>query len=71
MFGLAVIELVSGPRILGADFWLRVGTAVLALALIPFDLAPLTVVVVLATALVLQVVYELARHEAHTKGAEI
>jgi low temperature requirement protein LtrA len=71
MFGLAVIELVSGLTILGADFWLRVGTAALALALLPFELAPLTVVVVLATVLVLQVVYELARHEAHVHGAEV
>jgi low temperature requirement protein LtrA len=65
MFGLAVIELVTSARLFDEDFWLRLGTAVFALALIPLDLSPVTVVVLLALALVLQVGYEIARHEDH------
>jgi low temperature requirement protein LtrA len=71
MLGLATIELASGPRIPDADFWLRVVTLVLALALIPLDLSPLATVAVLAAALAAQVVYELARHEGHAHEAEI
>jgi hypothetical protein len=66
MFGLAAIQLVAGTVLLDTDFWLRLGTAGLALALVPFDLSPLTVVSVLAVGLASQVAYELARHEAHT-----
>ena len=66
MFGLAVIQLVAGTVLLDTDFWLRLGTAGLALLLVPFDLSPLTVVLLLAVGLASQVAYELARHEAHT-----
>ena len=65
MVGLAVIQLVSGPVVFDADVWLRLGTGALALVLIPFDLSPLTVMLVLAAVLVAQVAYELARHESH------
>ena len=71
MFGLASIELVSARRLFETDFWLRVATAVFALVLVPFDLSPLTVVLLLAGALVAQVAYELARHEAHTQTSGI
>ena len=37
-----------------------------ALGGVPFGLSPLIVVIVLAVLLVVQVAYELARHEAHT-----
>jgi low temperature requirement protein LtrA len=66
MFGLAVIQLVAGEVFLDTDFWLRLGTAGFALALVPFDLSPLTVILLLAAGLVAQVAYELARHDAHT-----
>ena len=71
MLGLAAIELVSGPRAVDADFWVRISTLGLALALIPLDLSPLSTLVLLAAALVAQVVYELARHEGHAHEAEI
>jgi low temperature requirement protein LtrA len=65
MLGLAAIELVSAARAVDADFWLRLATLVLALVLIPLNSSPLWTLVVLAAALVFQVVYELARHERH------
>jgi hypothetical protein len=65
MFGLAVIDAVAPPVVFDADFWLRSGTAGFALVLVPFDFAPLTVLLMLAAVLVAQVVFELARHEAH------
>jgi len=71
MFGLAAIELAAAPVPFDTDFWLRVGTAVFALALIPFDLSPLTIVLLLAAAVVAQVAYELARHEQHARPAEL
>jgi low temperature requirement protein LtrA len=71
MLGLAAIELVSPPRILDEDFWLRVATLVLALVLVPLDLSPLSTLIVLAAALAAQVVYELASHEGHAREAEI
>jgi hypothetical protein len=71
MLGLAVIELVSRPRAVDTDFWLRLATLVLALALVPLDRAPLSILLVLAGALVAQVVFELARHEGHAHEAEI
>jgi hypothetical protein len=71
MLGLAVIELVSHPGALDADLWLRLGTLVLALAFVPVDASPQSVLVVFAAALIAQVVYELARHEAHAGAAEI
>jgi low temperature requirement protein LtrA len=65
MLGLAAVELVMPPYWLATDFWLRVATAVLALALIPFAsaLSPLVIVWILAGALVLQVAVELLGHE--------
>jgi low temperature requirement protein LtrA len=65
MLGLAAIQLVAGTVVLDTDVWLRLGTAVVALVLIPLELAPLAVVLVLAAVLVAQVAFELARHEAH------
>jgi hypothetical protein len=67
MLGLAVIQLVATAVFLDTDFWLRLATAALALLLVPFELSPLTVVVVLAAVLIAQVGYELVRHEAHTQ----
>src|SRR5262245_23175841 len=70
MAGLAAVELVMPPYWLAIDFWTRVATAVLALALIPFasSLSPLVIVWILAAALVGQVVVELLGHERHVKG---
>ncbi len=70
MTGLAAVELVMPPYWRAIDFWLRVGTAVLALALIPFasSLSPLAIVWILAAALVIQVVVELIGHEQHIEG---
>ena len=70
MTGLAAVELVMPPYWRAIDFWLRVGTAVLALALIPFAsfLSPLAIVWILAAALVIQVVVELIGHEQHIEG---
>jgi low temperature requirement protein LtrA len=70
MLGLAAVELVMPPYWLAADFWFRVGTAVLALALIPFAsvLSPLVIVWILAGALVIQVAVELLGHEQHVDG---
>jgi low temperature requirement protein LtrA len=69
MSGLAVIDAVAPPAVFDVDFWLRSGTAAFALALVPFDLAPLTVLLLLGAVLVAQVVFELARHEAHAHPA--
>jgi low temperature requirement protein LtrA len=71
MVGLGVIQLVAGTVVVDADVVLRLLTAGVALVLIPFDLSPLAVVSVFAAVLVAQVVFELARHEAHTHPAEI
>jgi low temperature requirement protein LtrA len=65
MFGLGVIQLLAGTVVVDTDVVLRFLTAAVALALIPFGLSPLAVVSVLAGVLVAQVVFELARHEAH------
>jgi low temperature requirement protein LtrA len=71
MVGFAVVELVTPPRTFDTDVFLRAATAALALALIPVGLSPLTAVLVLAVILVVQVAYELVRHEAHTHEAPI
>jgi low temperature requirement protein LtrA len=71
MLGIAVVQLVTPPVLFDADVWLRLATAALALLLVPFDLSPLVVLLVLAAAMVVQVVYELARHEAHVHEAPI
>ena len=71
MLGLGAIQLVAGTVVVDADVVLRMLTAAVALLLIPFDLSPLAVVGLFAGLLVAQVVFELARHEAHTHTAEI
>ncbi len=70
MIGLAAVEIVLPPYWRAIDFWLRVATAVLALALIPFasSLSPLLIVWLLAIALVVQVAVELLGHEQHLEG---
>jgi low temperature requirement protein LtrA len=71
MAGLGVIQLVSGTVVVDADVVLRFVTAAIALVLIPFGLSPLATVAILAGVLVAQVVFELARHEAHTRPPAI
>jgi low temperature requirement protein LtrA len=71
MLGLAVIELVSHPEALDADFWLRLGTLAVALAFVPLDLSPVWTLGIFAVALAAQVVFELARHEGHVPPEEI
>jgi low temperature requirement protein LtrA len=69
MFGLAVIQLFAPPAPFDVDFWLRAGTAAFALLLLPLGLSPVTVVLLLAGVLVVQVGYELVRHDAHVGAA--
>jgi low temperature requirement protein LtrA len=69
MVGLAAIQLVTPPVLFDADVRLRLGTAAVALALIPFELRPLVVVLVLSALLVLQLAYELVEHEEHAPKA--
>jgi low temperature requirement protein LtrA len=71
MVGIAAIDAVTPPAALDPDVWLRLGTAAVALLLVPFDLAPLTVLVVLAGVMLLQVGYELARHETHAQAGPV
>ena len=71
MFGLGVIQLVAGIVVVDMDVVLRLLTAAIALVLIPFGLSPLAVVSLFAAVLVAQVVFELARHDAHVHEAEI
>ena len=71
MVGLGVIQLVAGTVVVDMDVVLRLGTAALALALIPLGLSPLTVVAIFAGVLVAQVIFELARHESHTHPAAV
>jgi low temperature requirement protein LtrA len=68
MAALAAIHLVTPPQLLDADVWLRLGTAAVALVLLPlsFVLRGLVVVWLLAALLAGQVVLELATHERHT-----
>jgi low temperature requirement protein LtrA len=65
MVGLAVMAAVASSGRLNADVYLRTATAAFALVLVPLGFAPLTVVSLLASVLVAQVVFELARHEGH------
>ena len=60
MFGLAVIEPSLRRSMFDADFWLRSGNGSARTRVVPFGLAPLTAVLLLAVVLVAQVVYELA-----------
>jgi NADH:ubiquinone oxidoreductase subunit 3 (subunit A) len=57
--------------IFDVDVVLRAATAATALALIPLGLSPLTTLLVLASTLVAQVAYELARHGGHTHEASV
>jgi low temperature requirement protein LtrA len=68
MAALAVIHLVTPPQLFDIDVWLRLGTAAVALVLLPlsFVLPGLVVVWLLAAVLAGQVVLELATHERHT-----
>jgi len=68
MAGLAAIQLVTPPRRVDADVVLRLATAASALLLIPFEARPLVVLILIAGAMVAQVVYELLRHETHAHG---
>ena len=65
MVGLAAIQLVTPPVLFDADVRLRLATAAVALALVPFRPSPLVVVLVLSGLLVAQVGYELVQHEEH------
>ena len=68
MAGLAAIQLAVGPMCFDTDVALRLRHAAFALLVLPFDFAPLTVVILIAAVLVLQVAYELARHEDTTSA---
>jgi low temperature requirement protein LtrA len=68
MAGLAAIQFVTPPRRIDTDVVLRIATAAFALVLIPLEARPLVVLILLAGAMVAQVVYELLRHEAHAHG---
>ena len=65
MLGVAAIQLVTGTAVLDADVAPRLATAAVALGLLALGVAPLTALLVLAAVLVLQVAFELARHEGH------
>ena len=70
MVGLAAIQLVTPPVLFDTDVRLRLATAVVAVALIPFRFSPLVVALVLAGLLVAQVVYELVEREGHAAPAK-
>ncbi len=67
MFGLAAIQLATPPVLVDVDVLLRVATALLGVVLVLMKdvLSPLSVVWIIAIALVVQVVIELTGHEAH------
>lgn len=65
MVGLAVMAAVAAMHRFDVDVSLRLATAAVALLLVPFDLAPLTVLAALAAILVAQVAFEVASHEGH------
>ena len=67
MVGLAIVQLATPPTLFDVDVGLRLTTAALAFAL-AFAyraLSPVAILAVLAAALVVQLVYELAQHEGH------
>jgi low temperature requirement protein LtrA len=70
MASVAVIHLVTSRAGRDVDLWLRVGTAALALALGAAgpEIGIVALLGVLAAALALQVVVELATHERHLHG---
>jgi low temperature requirement protein LtrA len=67
MLALAVIQLATPPGLFELDVVLRLGTAALALVLLPlsFALPTLAVLWILTGALAVQVVFELLEHEEH------
>lgn len=67
MAGIVAVQLVTPPAAFDTDVWLRLGTLVLALALLPlsFALPALAVVWILAAVLAAQVVVEIRGHEEH------
>jgi low temperature requirement protein LtrA len=75
MSGLAAVQLVTPPALFDVDVALRLGTAVVAVVLLPvsFALPALLVVWILAGVLAAQVVFELAAHEEHlpAEGLEL
>jgi len=70
MLGLVAIQLATPPLIFDVDVWIQLGTAALAgaLAVVSSAFSPLAIAWLVAVALVLQVVVELARHEEHVRG---
>ena len=70
MAAVAVIHLVTTRAGRDVDLWLRLGTAALALALgaLGPELGIVPLLGILAAALALQVVLELATHESHRHG---
>jgi low temperature requirement protein LtrA len=73
MLGLAAIQLATPPSVFDTDVWLRVGTAVVAIALVPLTevAEPALLLWVLSLALAAQVVVELAGHERHAAGVTL
>jgi low temperature requirement protein LtrA len=73
MLGLAAIQLATPPSVFDTDVWLRVGTAVVAIALVPLTevAEPALLLWVLSLALAAQVVVELAGHETHAAGVTL
>jgi low temperature requirement protein LtrA len=67
MLALAAVQLATPPGLFDLDVILRLGTAALALVLLPvsFALPTLAVLWILAGALAVQVVFELLEHEEH------
>ena len=75
MLGIAIVQLATPPRVFDVDVALRLGTAALAIVLLPasFALPTLAVLWILTGALAAQVVFELLAHEQHVpaEGLEL
>lgn len=75
MLGLAIVQLATPPGVFDVDVALRLGTAALAIVLLPasFALPALAVLWILTGALVVQVVFELFKHGQHVpaEGLEL
>jgi low temperature requirement protein LtrA len=75
MLGLAIVQLATPPGVFDVDVALRLGTAALAIVLLPasFALPTLAVLWILAGALAVQVVFELFQHGQHVpaEGLEL
>lgn len=67
MLGIAAIHMATPPAVFDADVALRGGTALLAVVLVALTdvLSPIVVLAILAAALIVQAVLELAGHERH------